>query len=179
MMRARAGQGALLALQAAAEIGPLLDPDAKRGRPKRNSHGGGNFSTMPNAARNRYRKIARLLEEARRLVQAGVAAYRSRWIAGREKLRFALRVLIGRPAQRMLEWLREWYRGQYIPPPPNDPNSPIVVISPGHFEKPLLAKCLGDSDGSVGRHSVNPRPRIELPPPFHLCSKALTIESLT
>lgn len=39
------------------------------------------------------------------------------------------------------EQIREWYRGKYIPPRPNDPNSPIVVISPGHYEQSLLAKC--------------------------------------
>ena len=49
--------------------------------------------------------------------------------------------------RRSLERLREWYRGQYIPPPPNEPDSPIVVISPGHYEKPMLAKCLG----AIGR----------------------------
>lgn len=41
------------------------------------------------------------------------------------------------------EQIREWYRGKYIQPRPNDPNSPIVVISPGHYEQPLLAKCFG------------------------------------
>lgn len=41
------------------------------------------------------------------------------------------------------EQSREWCRGKYIPPRPNDPNSPIVVISPDHYEQPLLAKCLG------------------------------------
>ena len=37
---------------------------------------------------------------------------------------------------------KEWYQGKYVPPPPNDPNSPIVRISPGHYEKPLLAKWI-------------------------------------
>jgi len=40
------------------------------------------------------------------------------------------------------EKLREWYQGEYIPPPENDPNSPIFRISPGHYEKPFLAKCI-------------------------------------
>ncbi len=40
------------------------------------------------------------------------------------------------------EQIREWYRRKYIPPRSNYPNSPIVVISPGHYEQPLLAKCL-------------------------------------
>jgi hypothetical protein len=37
----------------------------------------------------------------------------------------------------------DWYRGKYIPPPKNKPNSLIVRISPGHYEKPLLANLLG------------------------------------
>lgn len=43
----------------------------------------------------------------------------------------------------LVEWLREWYRGKYVPPRPNDPNSSIVMISPGHYEQPVLAKCIG------------------------------------
>lgn len=43
----------------------------------------------------------------------------------------------------LAERLREWYRGRYVPPRPNDPNSPIIVISLGHYEQPVLAKCLG------------------------------------
>lgn len=38
--------------------------------------------------------------------------------------------------------IKEWYQGEYIPPPPNDPDSPVVFISPGHYEQPLLAKVL-------------------------------------
>lgn len=38
--------------------------------------------------------------------------------------------------------LRAWYRGKYVPPPPNDPNSSIVFISPGHYEQPALARLL-------------------------------------
>lgn len=43
----------------------------------------------------------------------------------------------------LVEWLREWYRGRYVPPRLNDPNSSIVVLSPGRYEQPVLAKCLG------------------------------------
>ena len=42
--------------------------------------------------------------------------------------------------------LATWYRGRYIPPPPNDPNG-LVIISPGHYEQPFLAKVFG----SIGR----------------------------
>jgi|GEM_PF-5157254 len=38
--------------------------------------------------------------------------------------------------------LEEWYQGIYVPPHPNDPNSPLVFISAGHYEKPLLAKWI-------------------------------------
>ena len=37
----------------------------------------------------------------------------------------------------------DWYRGKYIPPPKNEPNSPIVIVSWGHYEKTPLAKLLG------------------------------------
>ncbi len=46
----------------------------------------------------------------------------------------------GKPQLR--QRLRDWYRGQYVPPRPNDPDSPLVVISPGHYEQPLFAKLL-------------------------------------
>jgi len=39
--------------------------------------------------------------------------------------------------------MKKWYRGKYIPPPDNDPESLIVVISPGHYEQSPLAKVLG------------------------------------
>jgi hypothetical protein len=40
------------------------------------------------------------------------------------------------------ERLQEWYRGKYVPPPPNDPGSPLWRISPGHYEQPSLARLL-------------------------------------
>ena len=39
--------------------------------------------------------------------------------------------------------IANWYRGKYIPPPENDPDSPIFIISAGHYEQPLLAKIIG------------------------------------
>ena len=44
---------------------------------------------------------------------------------------------------QILESITNWYRGEYVPPPPNDPNSQLIFISPGHYEQPLLAKILG------------------------------------
>ena len=38
--------------------------------------------------------------------------------------------------------LRDWYRGKYVPPPPNYPDSPLFVLSPGHYEQSLFAKLL-------------------------------------
>ena len=41
------------------------------------------------------------------------------------------------------ECVANWYRGKFIPPPPNDPNDSIIIISPGYYEQPLLAKSIG------------------------------------
>lgn len=40
----------------------------------------------------------------------------------------------------MIEKIKNWWRGKYIPPPKNDPDSQIVFISPGRYERPFLAK---------------------------------------
>ena len=42
----------------------------------------------------------------------------------------------------LINKIKAWYRGKYIPPPKNDPNDILIRISPGHYEKPLLAKIL-------------------------------------
>jgi hypothetical protein len=42
----------------------------------------------------------------------------------------------------LFEKIKIWYRGKYVPPPQNDPNSPIVIISPGHYQQPVIAKTL-------------------------------------
>jgi len=47
--------------------------------------------------------------------------------------------------------IKKWYRGKYIPPPTNDPNSPLVVISPGYYKQPLLAKAIGQ----IGKFWLN------------------------
>lgn len=36
----------------------------------------------------------------------------------------------------------EWYKGKYVPPPPNDPNSSVFIIFPGHYQKSAAAKVL-------------------------------------
>ena len=43
----------------------------------------------------------------------------------------------------LAERIRNWYRGRYVPPPPNDPDSPLVILLMGHYEQPLLAELLG------------------------------------
>lgn len=43
----------------------------------------------------------------------------------------------------MVNKLKEWYRGRYIPPEPNDPDSAVFFFSVGHYEQPALAKILG------------------------------------
>lgn len=40
------------------------------------------------------------------------------------------------------ERIAKWYQGTYVPPPPNDLNSSLVLISAGHYEQPALAKVL-------------------------------------
>lgn len=47
----------------------------------------------------------------------------------------------------IIEKIKEWYRGRYVPPPPNDPRSSLVFVSPGHHEQPILARVLG----TIGR----------------------------
>ena len=39
----------------------------------------------------------------------------------------------------LISKIKKWYRGKYIPPPENDPDSPIVIYRMGHYEKPFLA----------------------------------------
>lgn len=42
----------------------------------------------------------------------------------------------------LINKIKSWYQGKFVPPPPNDPNSAIITISPGHYEQPPLAKIL-------------------------------------
>ena len=44
---------------------------------------------------------------------------------------------------RIVERLKAWYRGKYVPPLPDDPNSQVFFLSLGHYEQPALAKLLG------------------------------------
>jgi hypothetical protein len=41
------------------------------------------------------------------------------------------------------EKIKDWYRGRYVPPPPDDPNSSVFFLSLGHHEQPLVAKLAG------------------------------------
>ncbi|WP_057162668.1 hypothetical protein [Lysobacter sp. Root916] len=43
----------------------------------------------------------------------------------------------------IIEKLKEWRRGRYIPPPPSDPSNQIFFLSLGRYEQPVLAKLLG------------------------------------
>ena len=45
-------------------------------------------------------------------------------------------------SRKFVTRLRDWYRGEYIPPPKNNPSSSVFIISPGHYEQPPLAKIL-------------------------------------
>ncbi|WP_273151332.1 hypothetical protein [Methylophaga thiooxydans] len=54
-------------------------------------------------------------------------------------------VLINRLLNTIMDFItkiKEWYRGEYIPPPENDPNSGVVFVSSGYYKKPLLAKAI-------------------------------------
>ncbi len=33
---------------------------------------------------------------------------------------------------------KKWREGEYIPPPPNDPSSTLVICSAGYYKKPLI-----------------------------------------
>lgn len=50
------------------------------------------------------------------------------------------------------ERVASWYRGKYIPPPANDPNDSIVIISPGYYDQPWIAKIIGVAWSFYGRH---------------------------
>lgn len=41
---------------------------------------------------------------------------------------------------RIIQKIKAWYRGAYVPPPENDPNSSIIFVSPGHHEQSTSAK---------------------------------------
>ena len=43
----------------------------------------------------------------------------------------------------IIEKIKAWYRGRYVPPEPNVPNSGLVFLSVGHYEQPAIAKLLG------------------------------------
>lgn len=38
----------------------------------------------------------------------------------------------------MFDKIKEWYEGEYIPYR-NDPDSPVVIVGPGHLRRPVLA----------------------------------------
>jgi hypothetical protein len=50
---------------------------------------------------------------------------------------------------RITESVANWYRGKYIPPIENDPESSVVVISFGYYVQPPLAKILGAVSGFI------------------------------
>jgi hypothetical protein len=41
----------------------------------------------------------------------------------------------------MKELLTRWWEGTYVPPPPNHPNSPFFLISPGTYKLHWTAKA--------------------------------------
>jgi hypothetical protein len=47
----------------------------------------------------------------------------------------------------MQKRIEEWYRGSWVAPPPNDPNSQVVFISAGHHDPHWTARV---AQGLVG-----------------------------
>ena len=52
-----------------------------------------------------------------------------------------------RAAVAIIRKIKAWYQGRYVPPPPSDPNSELVFVTLGHYERPLVARILS----SIGR----------------------------
>ncbi len=50
----------------------------------------------------------------------------------------------------VIDRIRLWYRGKYIPPRKTVPWEPFVFVGPGHYEQPLFARILG----AIGRFLV-------------------------
>lgn len=48
--------------------------------------------------------------------------------------------------------LRVWYRGTYVPPPDNDPNSHVVFIGCSIYVQPRLARFMGAVIAFYFRH---------------------------
>ncbi len=42
----------------------------------------------------------------------------------------------------IIQIIKTWYRGKYIPPPQNDIDGSVTIISPGYYEKPVFARFL-------------------------------------
>lgn len=43
---------------------------------------------------------------------------------------------------RLIDRLKKWYEGEYVPPPPNDSSSGNFIIHLGHYERPWLARVI-------------------------------------
>lgn len=43
---------------------------------------------------------------------------------------------------KFIKKLQQWYKGEFVPPPRNDPYSSLIIISPGYYKQPLLAKII-------------------------------------
>ena len=42
----------------------------------------------------------------------------------------------------IVERVRDWYRGEYVPPRKSDPWDRVVCVGPGHYRQPLFARIL-------------------------------------
>ncbi len=55
-------------------------------------------------------------------------------------------------SSRAFKAVASWYRGRYVSPPENDPDSTIVIVSAGHYEQPLIASVIAVLAGFYIRH---------------------------
>jgi hypothetical protein len=44
--------------------------------------------------------------------------------------------------KRLIDQIKIWYQGEYISPPPQDPFSPIIWVTPGYYKQKPLAKLI-------------------------------------
>lgn len=54
--------------------------------------------------------------------------------------------------QRLRKWITDWWEGEYVPPPPNDPHSSIVFISIGFYRRHWTARAVSASADFYLRH---------------------------
>lgn len=44
--------------------------------------------------------------------------------------------------QRLREKIKRWWQGEYIPPPRDNPNSPVIIVSIGFYRRHWTARAV-------------------------------------